>query len=414
MKIYSAFIKYVHSQNDGVIFRLRVWHGIIREYHSKCSYAIASLGGKKNKVIATSLAGKGYAGNPQLIFEQIHAFSPDTDLVWLQAENHDYSCPEYVRIIPASFSGSLLQELASASVVIDNCLYFRSVSGGKRMLWIQTWHGGLGLKKIGDDEANRQTSKKLKKEGRLKNGYDLYLSDSDHLTRIYRSAFDYQGPVWKCGYPIEDELQIDRGERQTVRERYGLAEDTPILLYAPTFRSKHRWCCQLDVEKVLSACIQKFGGNWVLAVHWHPHMNPADKNLPGALDVTDTQSMQELVKAADAFISDYSSSIFQAVQCHIPCFIYADDYESYKMDRDLYYSFEELPFPYAFTNEDLERNIAEYDAALWEERWQAFAKRMGHVVTGHSAEDVAKVCVDFLNGKPKAEIMKEIPFETRF
>lgn len=121
-----------------------------------------------------------------------------------------------------------------------------------------------------------------------------------------------------------------------------------------------------------------------------------------------------MVKAADAFISDYSSSIFQAVQCHIPCFLYADDYEEYNMDRGLYYPLDEQPFPYAFTNEQLIDNILHYDAALWEEKWQQYRKRMGHIVTGHSAEDVAKVCVDFLNGKPKADIMKEIPFETRF
>lgn len=136
--------------------------------------------------------------------------------------------------------------------------------------------------------------------------------------------------------------------------------------------------------------------------------------MPGAIDVTDTASMQGLVKSADAFISDYSSSIFQAVQRHIPCFVYADDYEVYNTERGMYLTLDEQPFPYALTEEALIGNILHYDVDLWEEKWQQYAKRMGHIVTGHSAEDVAKVCVDFLNGKPKSDIMNEIPFETRF
>lgn len=413
MKIVSALKTYVHSQNDGFIYRLRVWHGEMRLNWYRWVYAVASLKGKTNKVVATSMSGKGYSDNPMYILERIHALSPGTELIWLKADNYDYPCPQYVRTIPMTISQSLLKELASASVFVDNCLHFPFLRAGRHALWIQTWHGGLGLKKIGDDAINRQNSKVQKKEGQMMKGYDFYLSDSNHLTKVYRSAFDYRGPVWKCGYPIEDELKIDRGERQAVRKRYGLSLDTRIMLYAPTFRSEYHWKCKLDTERIINAFRQRFGGNWVIVVHWHPHMNPDDKTLPDVLDVTDTQSMQELVKASDAFISDYSSSIFQAVQCGIPCFVYADDYEDYRMDRDLYYSLEELPFPYAFTNDALAQNIMDYDAELWEQRWQAFAQRMGHVVTGHAAEDVAKVCVDFLNGKPKSEIMKEIPFETR-
>lgn len=80
----------------------------------------------------------------------------------------------------------------------------------------------------------------------------------------------------------------------------------------------------------------------------------------------------------------------------------------------MYYPLEEQPFPYALTNEKLVENILHYDSAEWSERWKQYQIRMGHMVTGHSAEDVAKVCEDFLNGKSKAEIMKEIPFEINY
>lgn len=404
----SQITQYVHSCNKGLVYSLRVLHGRVHNRLIKIKlFCITHCMRKKNKVVATAFYGKIYGENPMYIIEKIHELSLATEIVWLRARENKDEIPGFVRTVCYQDREAVKKEIAQASIIIGNTGCFEKVTRRKDQLHIETWHGGLGLKKIGLDATTKISN-------HAKDAYDFYLSNSDHLTKAYRTAFAYHGPVWKCGYPIEDALLTEDGERQRYRELYHIPQDTRIVLYAPTHRALYRWQCQLNVSHVVDAMQKRFGGEWVMLVHWHPHMRKEDMILDGAVDVTDTTSMQDLVKASDAFISDYSSSIFQAVQRKIPCFIYADDYEAYNMDRGLCYPLSEQPFPYALDEDGLIENILHYDNVLWEEKWKQYAERMGHVVTGHSAEDVARECVDFLNGKPKSEIMNEIPFDDRF
>ena len=404
----SVIVDSWHAHDSGWIFSLRVLHGKVHEWwFGKIVNWRAKWTKKENLVVATAFTGKKYGDNPRYIIEKLHDRSPQTTIQWLCEESIKESLPPYIQAVDMKNRKEVVRALAKASIIIENNRCFYSLSQQSDQLHIDTWHGGLGFKKIGRDADEFS-------KGRIRNGCDLFLSNSDHLTKVFRSGFLYRGPVWKVGYPIEDALLTSDMDKRTFLERYHIAEGTQIVLYAPTHRSHDSWRSKIIPANIIKALEHRFGGKWVLVVHWHQIMNGKDKCLPGAIDVTDTANMQGLVKTADAFISDYSSSIFQAVQRHIPCFVYADDYEAYNVDRGLYYPLEEQPFPYALTEKALIDNILHYDAAVWEEKWQQYRKRMGHIVTGHSADDVAKVCVDFLNGKSKADIMKEIPFETRF
>lgn len=407
----QALIRYIHSQQTGWIYALRVFHGKFHEWlFGRKVYWLSINRRKEKKVVATAFDGKVYGDNPQYIVEKINELLPDAEIVWISSVLTCGNVPSYIHTISFENQKTVIKELSSASIILDNNCSFNSLARRHDQLHIETWHGGLGLKKIGTD-ANRKYELRL---SRSNCAYDFYISDSDHLTKIYRTAFGYTGPVWKCGYPIEDALLTENGERLLYREWYHIPQDTNVVLYAPTFRSQYRWKSKMNAAHVVDSLQKRFGGKWVMMVHWHQNMRQEDRIMPDVIDATDCDDMQSLVKVADAFISDYSSSIFQAVQCNIPCFVYADDYEEYNMDRGLYYPLDEQPFPYALTEEALIDNILHYDAALWKEKWQQYRIRTGHIVTGHSAEDVAKVCVDFLNGKSKTDIMKEIPFETRF
>lgn len=371
---------------------------------------MSSISQKRNCIVATAFSGKKYADNPKCIIERIHELSPKTEIVWLHSQHYDACFPSYVRPVCFDNKISVVMELARASIIIENDGTFPYIVKREDQIHIETWHGGLGFKKMGMDD----NSKTRKTANYTNSSNDFYISNSDHLTKVYRSAFRYTGPVWKCGYPIEDALLNEVKGKPFLHEQYRISQDIRVILYAPTFRKQHKWRCTLNTPNVVDAFQKRFGGKWRVIVHWHQFMQENDEELIGAINVTNAADFQSIIKESDAFISDYSSSIFQAVQRHIPCFVYADDYEEYNMDRGLYYPLDEQPFPYALTEEALIDNILHYDSALWDEKWKQYQVRMGHIVTGHSAEDVAKVCVDFLNGKLKSDIMKEIPFETRF
>lgn len=365
--------QYIHKKDSAFFYRLRFAHGKLAIIWERIRFFFFYTFLKKRKcVVATSFNGKLFGDNPALILDKIHQDKPDTEVIWLVDPKFACEVPDYIHVVPFGNTNKTLMCIARAAVVIDNhrsCIHYML---NRHQLRIQTWHGGLGMKRLGYDATASDALTQKRAYSKQKVGYDFYLSNSSHLSQVYRTAYDYDGLIWRCGYPIEDELHIDRGERKTIFDEYGLREDSHIVMYAPTFRDKYTWICNLNVEQIANAFQKRFGGKWYVMVHWHPSMQNEYRKLEGAIDVTENQNIQELIKASDAFITDYSSSIFQAVQCDIPCFIYADDYESYKMDRDLYYTFDELPFPYALSQETLINNIEHYDVNYWYDRWKRF------------------------------------------
>ena len=100
---------------------------------------------QKKTVMFTSFKGRAYSDSPRYISEALHALRPDVDIVWQLANPSD--APDYVRVVrPRSLSA--LTELATARCFVDNFnrpLYMRKNPG---QLYVQTWHGDRGFKKV--------------------------------------------------------------------------------------------------------------------------------------------------------------------------------------------------------------------------------------------------------------------------
>lgn len=410
MSMYKRLKSYVRSKDSGLIYELRLLRAKLNSkiYCLRVSFGM-NMATKENQVFIGSYSGNKYTDNPVYIMEEIHKLLPSTKIMWGYRNNIEFDLPSF--IVPVSMENvrTLNRAIASSSIVIDNAVLFSGLSYCEKQLRIQTWHGGLGIKKIGLD--NYSSVVKVRNIGK---NYDFFISNSDYLTRVYRDAFEYSGLIWKCGYPIEDCMLLNCNEREKIHNKYNIPNDTKIVLYAPTYRDKNSWSCDLDVSKLRKAFETRFGGTWCVAVRWHNLEIANNNSLKEVFDFSDFPNMQTLTKGIDAYISDYSSGIFHARLRDIPCFIYAQDYDFYNSHHGLYFSLEELPFPYAVTMDSFIDSILTYDEILYHSKWEEFQNRMGHIVTGHSAEDIAKVCVDFLNGKSKEEIMKEIPFETDY
>ena len=99
--------------------------------------------------------------------------------------------------------------------------------------------------------------------------------------------------------------------------------------------------------------------------------------------------MNEIIAGVDAFLTDYSSAIFEANMIGIPGFIYADDLEDYIADRgDLFFDMYELPFPVARSNDELMENIVHFDEKEYGEKTKRFMKEMGIFEDGRASERV--------------------------
>lgn len=366
---------------------------------------------KNNKIVATTMKGRKYGDNPQFIVEYIKKEFPQVDVVWLTAKEYEYSVPTWIRSVPYTFNLKMLYEMSTAKVWIDSHRLKSFVRKKKGQFFLETWHGGLGMKKIEmDTEAVRKSQEQMSELKNTCKLADVFISNSDHLSNIYRKAFGYQGPIWKCGYPKNDILLQHQSQiAQDTRKDLNINHNTQIVLYAPTYRDGFAWRNEKDFsvfdinyEEVKKAVKERFGGNWTILVKWHPTMIPYIQrnhiHFDNVMDVTEYNNMQGLICAANIIISDYSSCIFDAALREIPCFIYAKDFEEYKRTQGTYFKMEELPFPYAKNNEDLLSIILHYNHDTFLKKWDEFKTQTGLVETGHATKDIAEMIIKILNG----------------
>ena len=368
---------------------------------------------KKNKVLACVSAGRRYDDNQKFIMEELHKLIPDLDIVWVKDPQYEYELPAWMRPVKWR-SWRSLYEYATAKIWTNNCCEPDYFVKRKGQMYVETWHGGLGIKKVSGDiighyAANRDKTLFLKNASDMA---DVFISNSDHLSVIYRRAFKFHGPIWKCGYPKNDLLVNGYPESgKKARKELGIPEGNKVLLYAPTWRLRFTEkqhidmrVYDIDMQRLKQTLTEKFGGEWTILFRLHPLLRIYAKGYqeayPEVMDVTDYPDMQSLLIATDVIISDYSSCIFDAALKRIPCFTYANDFDQYKYEeRGVYYEMEELPFPYAKNNEELEQNIRAYNHEDFLNKWDSFTVRMGLNETGHSAKDIAEKMADFLDGK---------------
>ena len=368
---------------------------------------------KKNKVLACVSAGSRYDDNQKYIMEELHKLIPDLDIVWVKNPKFEYELPEWTRPVKWQ-SWRCVYEYVTAKIWNSNVIVPDYFVKRKGQLYVETWHGGLGIKKV-DGDVIGEYAAEINKKRLLRNVSemaDVFISNSDHLSIIYRRAFKFHGPIWKCGYPKNDILvRNDPEDGERTRKELGIPKTHKVLFYAPTWRLRFEKeqhvdmkVYDLDMLRLKQALAERFGGEWTMLIRFHPKLRHYAKGCleaqPEVMDVTDYPDMQQLLMATDVMVSDYSSCVFDAALRRIPCFTYATDFEAYKYEeRGVYYEMEELPFPYAKNNDEMEQNVKAFDMEEYLKKWDAFAVRMGLNETGHAAKDIAQKMADFLNGK---------------
>lgn len=391
-----------------------IWCRHIRARSSIPIFFLCRLLPLQNKIVATTFSGRKYGDNPQQIIEKVHEKNKNVKLIWLKDTEFSYETPNYVKEVPFRSYWRKAYEMATAKIWINSHRLEWHIIKRANQTFIETWHGGLGVKKIEMDNKSIPLTKITRLAMKKTSQYaDVFISNSDHLNIIYRNAFNYKGPIWKVGYPKNDMLfSKDKVliSRNHIREHFSLRSSDNILVYAPTFRDScvrngvDKSIYSFDCSELIKSLEAKFSGRWTILIRLHPVIANVAKYIidkqDNVIDATQYPDSQELILGADAFISDYSSMIFDAAMTNIPCFTYAKDYVEYKNSRGLYYNLEDLPFPLATTNEELMNNIKHFDSDSYHSKWEAFKKQMGLVETDSSAEKIADLVNDVIkNGK---------------
>lgn len=353
---------------------------------------------QKNKIVLVSYYGGDYGDNGKYIVEELRKRNADVDIVWVlknELLEKNY-LPEGVRSVGYRSIKSVY-ELQTSAVWIDNA---RKTYGKKRkgQLYIQTWHGGPGMKRVEKDVAPELGERYVRQAKRDSKMCDVILSNSDFMTNLFTNVFWYSGRIEEFGTPRNDILCGTHPEiREKIRFFYGVAERKKILLYAPTFRKNKRLdVYDIDLKRACRMLSEKFGGEYVAYLRLHPNISHlADKldvDNETVINATAYPDMQELLSGSDCLITDYSSSSIDFSLTGRPCFLYASDIEAYRNNRGYYFGFDEMPYDIAQDNNELEQCIENYDDKISAERVAKFHTKTGMFDNGTASA----ACVDLI------------------
>lgn len=354
---------------------------------------------QNNKVMFMTF-NNNYMCNQKYICEEILKQNLPLDIVWAatKAQLQSGQYPKNVRLVVRD-SYEFFKEVTTAKVWVDNALNFtwNPIPKKKGQFYLQTWHGSMGLKRIGKQEVkNARWSMSAAMAGKAT---DVCISNSTFETEVFRQTHWPKAEILELGHARNDVFFMDKQKQDAVKAQvcayFGIPEDCHIALYAPTFRNDDSAeTYDLEHSKFLDALEAKFGGHWVVLNRYHFKTKAARKNVTvdeRIISATAYPDIQELMMAADVGLTDYSSWICDFVLTNKPGFIYAPDLKEYDSERGFYYPLEETPFPIAETNEELVERIQNFDPTLYEMKRQEFLKARGCKEDGHAAEKIVEI-----------------------
>lgn len=374
----------------GYHFLLRVRSWISRKY---TDYYMEHCPISKNKIVFDSYGGQAYGDNPKYIAEEIHSQKLGWDMVWI-ANDRNIELPPYVRPV-ANGSDAAKRELATAKVVVNNKRNSMRVPKREGQIFIQTWHGGLGFKKVekaAEEKLNKWYLASAKRDGAE---CDAIISACAIQTEDYQQNFwlNSQTEILEIGQPRCDTLFSADSEAVSakVRVTLNIPENKKIVLYAPTFRDeKTTDCFALDYDAILDAFEQKYNEQYVMIIRLHPNV----QNLCGIIQYSDRlingsvyPDIQELFLSAEALITDFSSAAMDFALLNKPIYLCALDYEEYIALRGVNDVYHICPFPRSYSSKELVHDILSFSEDEYSQKFKHFRETYWQPFDdGHAAQ----------------------------
>ncbi|MCT7356983.1 CDP-glycerol glycerophosphotransferase family protein, partial [Streptomyces sp. 15-116A] len=341
---------------------------------------------------------RGVACNPAAIAAKLAELAPHIHPVWVvTAENAALLPPGTDHVVPGT--RRYWETLATAKYLVNNVNFPNAVVKRPDAIHVQTHHG-TPLKRMGLDQMPYPAAAQgLDFQALLErvDKWDFSISSNSHTTRMWERAYPSRYVSLDYGYPRNDVYYTAGADDiRAVRERLGIAPGRRALLYAPTHRDYEAgWTPRLD----LAALADRLGEDTVLLVRAHYFYAGTASPLTGLrrsgrlIDVSSYDPVEELCLAADALVTDYSSIMFDYANLDRPIVIHADDWETYRTTRGVYFDLmAEAPGPVARTQEQL-TEILTTDAWRDESAAKAravFRRRFCEYDDGRAAERVVR------------------------
>lgn len=221
-----------------------------------------------------------------------------------------------------------------AQYVVSSNDMHKYITSGKTTLTL--WHGSGMLKEIVSPD-------------RKKYPMDYLVTSSESCVLPWSKQFGVEERNVLPFGQVQTDIMFDKDFAMSVKAHlcmeYNIPYGSKIVFFAPTFRNAkpgvvpgRYYDFQMDIE-ALSEKLAECGAYLITKRHHVFSHMLLDKGIDasgvyssknGHFIVDESHNFQELISAADVFITDYSSGLFYAVVRNMPLVLYAPDIEDYK------------------------------------------------------------------------------------
>lgn len=302
-------------------------------------------------------------------------------------------------------SQGYLRTLATAQFLVTNSHlpWFVTKRDGQRLL--ETWHG-IPWKALGIDKSTENVT--FSNMSRTALQADVIIAPDQHtmnvLTRSTHTDALTTATLMRTDYPRNDlAVNLTPERRQEIRELLGVPRRNRLVLHMPTWRGTYHDRVA-EVDETLQRTKELNGRGYTVALRAHHYVRESFDGASPPADVTfvpETIDTYELLGAADALVSDYSSVLIDAAVLGVPVIKIIGDIDQYREERGLYFTEDEVPGVNVQNAQEARRHLrrALKRPTAFTAAYAEVTARFGDTPNGTAAENVAAVF--FSDATPK-------------
>jgi len=361
----------------------------------------------RNKQIYFSSHNKQYSCSPRRIYENLKEhYKEELLYIWIGGDVDNKSDSHTIFVSYTSLK--CVFYLFTSKIIISNQGYPAWIPFRKSQVLIDTWHG-MAYKQIGIRDSEKEKKHYLqfiaKKIGART---DFILSPCKKFTdTISKALLIDPAKFLPYGLPRNDLFFSSSMDKDLIKNKIGIDPSTSIILYAPTYRGEPHYNkyklsdAGMDFPAVINAAAAMFGKKFILLYRAHHAMINTDTGDDSFKNVTSYPDMQDLLYVADILITDYSSTIWDFSFSFKPCFLFTPDIEEYINERDFYMPVSEWPFPFATTNEQLCKNILNFNEDANIQKIKQHHAALGSYENGDATKKVSQLIIEIIEKQVK-------------
>ncbi|MGW0763901.1 bifunctional glycosyltransferase/CDP-glycerol:glycerophosphate glycerophosphotransferase [Streptomyces sp. NPDC002676] len=297
-------------------------------------------------VVYSASSHRGVLGDPAAIYQKARELAPRLRGVWVvrDAETAERLPPGVEHVIVGS--RRYLEVTARASYFVNDVNWPGTPAKRPGSVHIHT-HQGTPLKYLGADLLDKPGARHrfdVPQMLRRADRWDYSLVANRHSELVWERAYPCHFTSVRTGSPRNDVLVAPDEQNSTAfRLRYGIPEESTVVLYAPTRRDYRR---DGHVDRIdLARFAAGLGEGHTLVVRLHPSLADGPARGLGlaeldrrgiVVDATDEPHVQQVLLAADALVTDYSAVMFDYANLDRPIVVHADDWAAYRASRGTY------------------------------------------------------------------------------